>query len=121
MTLLPKLITICAYKVNAHLLKQGNRYFWTITNLSDYTSDLCWWLLEFVAVDEYKGRIYKVLRVIRANSNTTSRKILSKQVNGGVNNHTILPISQNYVNFSKVGHYKYMSVKYKLHKVIYVI
>lgn len=80
MTLQHKLLTICASKIGAHLLKSPTRLYFTKSNLSDYTTDLCWWLLKFDGVNEYYGQVYSVLRVIRCNDITTSQLIFSGKV-----------------------------------------
>lgn len=80
MTLPPKLLTICASKIDAHLLKSATRVYFTKSNLSDYSSELGWWLLKFECIDPYYGQIFSVLRAINCNEVTTSKKIFSRRV-----------------------------------------
>ena len=68
MTLQSKLITVCAHKVSTYLLSDNRNYYSSITDLTDYTSDLCFYLLQEISRSPYEGIKYKVIRAIRANN-----------------------------------------------------
>lgn len=61
MTLLQnKLITICARKKGTYWLESKQGYYHTLTPLTDYTNDECYWLL---MADNHS--CYNVLRALR--------------------------------------------------------